>query len=151
MGTQRNYHTIDDGYDEPGFIAEVPRLFPALRFTYRPMLPEQRDFVLRQLNKLTPEQYSLRVCAEIAARVKSWNATGRAGAVVPINVASVRTLWGPLFDRLFAVISGDMASDVDPEASPEDQQRAADDAMQAGLQGLPPGIVEELKSLGNSK
>ena len=48
-------HIIPDGYNQPGYVAEFPRLHPELRFRYRPMLHTDRDRITGGLAGKSPD------------------------------------------------------------------------------------------------
>lgn len=141
-------HYISDGYEEDGYIAELPGLFPALRFKYRPMLVEARDTLAQALSSRRPSESHKALSAAMASRIVNWDASDATGKPLPIEPVTFQHLRPRLFDRLYAIVCGDSASDIDPKAAPQAQNAEAEAALQAAIEGRP---VSEVKREADEK
>lgn len=141
-------HFIPDGYEEPAYIAERPGVHKALRFAYRPMLVEARDTLAIAANKKPKESYHAILAAAMASRIVGWSASDPSGKPLPVTAASILGLRPLLFDRLYSIISGDSAGDIDPQETPEKVDEAAEAALQAAITGIP---VQQAKQEANAK
>lgn len=108
----------DDGYTLTRYIEGVPRMYGALRFTYRPV-PSIRRAKFRDGQKNESEEASLKYVANAAAqRIKEWNAVDLNGKPLPINMAGVLDLHPSLQVRLMNIVVYSIeGGDADPEAS----------------------------------
>jgi hypothetical protein len=143
-------HFIPDGYEEQGYIAERPRMFPALRFVYRPMIAEDRDVIITQSGRKPPAEYHKVLRAAMVSRMKEWNATDDKGQPLPISSTTLRNLRPRLFDRLYSIVSGDEPSDIDPASTPTQQNEAADAALEAAISGKPAPQAKQEADAKNS-
>lgn len=114
---------IDDGYTQDGFIAGVAGIHGPLKFTYRPMLPETRDRLLRSQQRDVAVGHK-EAREELAKSVVTWDLKDRAGTAVPKTAANIGRLRPLLQDKLFSIVAGQMASEQDPHSEPkaEDEQ-----------------------------
>lgn len=115
MSEQVNY--IDDDYLESGFIAAAPGFHGALEFEFRPLLAETRDKLQRaQLQDVEKGHKMAR--EELARALKKWNLVDRLGAAVPHVPANISRLRPMLQDKLYGIVTGQMASDVRQDQVP---------------------------------
>lgn len=130
---------IPDGYTEEGYIAEDVRLHGELRFSYRPMLAEDRDAIEKVARAGSAVQAHALYRKAVASRVTNWSEQDAHGVPVPINDANLKRMRPLLFDRLYNVVSGFRASDADPtrELTPEE----IDHELEAAITGQPVGDV----------
>lgn len=133
---------IPDGYTETGYIAEEPRVHGELRFTYRPMLAEERDGIDKACRNLTVAQQHANYRKVLVAKLKSWDMTDQKGNAAEITDANIRIMRPVLFDRLYNVVAGYRASDV--EKSGSDEGGNIDHLLEAASLGAPFGLVTEL-------
>ncbi len=130
MSEQVNF--IDDGYTEPGYIAAVPGFHGALEFEFRPLLAEIRDKLQRmQLNDVAKGHKEAR--EELARSLKDWNLTDRTGAKVKIAPANIARLRPMLQDKLYGILTGQMASDLKPEETPAASESEPAHEVEANL------------------
>ncbi len=127
--------TIQDGYQEPAYIAAVPGLHPELRIVYRPMLVAERDTIESSRAGKTAAMYRQVLAAAVANRLVSWSAVDADGKPLACDAATTARLRPALADKLYAVIAGDRASDPDPQAGTERQNQEADQALTAAIEG----------------
>jgi hypothetical protein len=121
----RNYIPAD-GYTLPGFVDAKPGFNEAVRFTYRPVTSEQQALYSAALSHVSdtptnPLHY--RKCVDIVyAHLVSWDIksdddTGE----MPISIAAIRRLSPEVFFRLYGIIYGMSATDIDPLWDDEQQ------------------------------
>ena len=131
---------ISDGYVFSGFVSRVPRLHPAVHFTFRQCTPEQRSTIfgrIRGSNDVEAERVS---AAVIAKQVIAWDLkrAGKDGKPedVPIDAASAGRIQPVLKTKLFEIVTGGMPSDPDPDR-PEDDPSDYGAQLEAALAGEP--------------
>jgi len=119
---------VDDGFDESAYIAESPGLHPAVRFTYRPLIASERSAWFRDMDR-KPDDRAQITADMLARKVQSWDLKDRSGAVAKIEPAQLLKLRPRLWDRMLAIVSGQDASDFDPQTGKAsqlfDQEKAA--------------------------
>ena len=134
------YH---DGYTELGYVAAVPRLHGALRFSYRPALVEERSQLVDAASRLKSQLYDRYLAAFVADRLLSWDVEDTDGNAVPITGASLLRLQPELFVKLHRIVLGSHASDLDPQWPSEAEDRLFDHATAAALNGQSIAEVRE--------
>lgn len=102
---------IEDGWTEAGYIAESPRMHPAVRFQFRPVLVSERSAIAREYDR-RPHEVAKVNAEHLARKLASWNLP------LPTTADNILRLRPRLFDRLLAVVFGNESSDLDPDASP---------------------------------
>jgi hypothetical protein len=107
---------LHDGYSCGGYVAEVPRLHEALVFAYRPATQQQRAAVHRALRDATDPKRAESLAAQaIVSQLIEWDLKrSDTKAAVPLTVESMLRVQPRLFDRLFAIVVGNEASDEKP-------------------------------------
>lgn len=139
---------LRDGYTEPGFIAAVAGLHGTLAFEYRPTLPEQQSDLISTADSLKAAAYD-RKCADfIAKHLVSWDLKDDKGQAVPVSAVNVLRLRPKLYNRLYHIVLGLGATDINPEWPDETKSEAAEVAFQSALTETAPGAV---KAEGNGK
>lgn len=123
---------IQDGMNEPGYIAERKGLFDAVRFTYRPMLHEERTGV-NQLIALGGIKGTRAIYSAIHKHVVEWDIKGPDGKTVELSLANVAKARPMLVEAFYNIISGWLPSDPDPTASPDAAGEETDISMAAWL------------------
>lgn len=118
----------DDGYTEVCYLDSLDRMYPAVRFNYRPIRVLDRIQIvdeLRELNRKARSQNAESLIAnEIASRVTSWEFLNSDGSVIegspePTKSAVLR-LKPSLFVRFAdVVIYGSDGGDMDPAEDPD--------------------------------
>lgn len=132
------FATIDDGYDEKGFIKAVEGLHPAIRFEMRRMTAEEQrrhQKTIRRLGDNDTEYFG--VAAEmIAGHVTWWDVRHfdrhlKDASALPITKdAILRKLKPEVIAKLVSILSGMTPSDLDPEW--ESKEDADEMAVAAG-------------------
>jgi hypothetical protein len=115
-----NNISTQDGYTEDGYLSEVPGIHEALRFTYRPMLLEERDVIDGRRGQIDAFSFAQLCVKHIKMRLRTWDNKGAPDAdgvrqVLPLTEENVRTLRPHLSDKLYLIVTGSRASDQDPE------------------------------------
>jgi hypothetical protein len=111
---------IADGYTRKGYIAAVPRLYPALRFTFRPALTAERARINRQIVDSKTDDIGEAIAArETARRVVNWDLTDCDDKPVPCDAEHLLRVQPSLNGRLYRVVMGFEAPDEDESERPE--------------------------------
>lgn len=150
-GNHRLSFVPDDGYTEEGFIKGTPGLHGDLRFTYRPFLVEERSKLLRELESLAQEKQDAIVAKTFTERLTHWNLKDQKGAVVSVSINIARRLKPSLFYRLWAILLGTDASDLDPEWASEQRTDLLESEIEANERPAPVGMVREIAAEKNSE
>lgn len=130
---------IPDGYTVHGYIAEVPRLYPALRFTYRPVLTQHRAIIFREIAKANDPNKEETIAAQAIARsVTGWDMKDAKGESVSLSTSSILRVQPKLLGRLFRIAMGDEAPDEDPNISATERDEKAGSDLAAALAGITP-------------
>lgn len=141
---------IPDGYTRPGRIAAVNELHGELNFTFRPMVPNERDDIYAVIRRFAddPRKYNEVISKAIADKVQEWDARDTNGKTYPITPRNAANLQPELFDKLYNVLMGTRASDP-----VEDQTEEEHGGYVASLMGTrtnkPPGDVQTEADAGN--
>ncbi len=147
-------HTLsfvpDDGYTEKGFIKSIPGLHGDLRFEYRPFLVEERSKLLSGFDKLEQEKQDVIVARTFSERITAWDLQGKDGEEIPICLHIARRLKPALFYRLWAIILGTDASDLDPEWSSEEKTDLLESEIEANEGPAPIDVKREIAAEKNS-
>ena len=120
---------ISDGYTEPGYIAAVDGMHGELRFTYRPMLPEEVDQIQAVLDQENVARSHEAIRGVLVRQVKTWS------DALPVTADSLRTIRPALWNRLYLIVSGRQPSDPDPTATPEQRSEWVANVLEAGKTG----------------
>lgn len=103
------HHFIDDGYTHEACLQESPGVHDQVVFTFRPIPHEQQALIAQAVARHTSAAAATELLAEvIAAHLTSWN--------LPSDITAnvVNSLAPPLFDKLYATITSQRASDPLP-------------------------------------
>jgi hypothetical protein len=114
------FKIINDGYTQPGYIAAVAGVHDALDFSYRPMLPEERDEFTR-LEGISAEAAHAYARQVLVNNVKTWNVVGDNDNTLPVNDESLKGFRGVLaeaYTKLLYIVAGWRASDPRPGKEP---------------------------------
>src|SRR5581483_448182 len=140
----------DDGYSEPFVILGVPRLYPRDEGRFRPMVLEQLIDYWRVSEKLNELQIRKLVATYLAAQIEEWDLKDAKGEVWPLTQASMMRVKHKLFGRLFRMVSGDEAPDLEPGKPAEIRDEDLEAAIEAAKTGRPLHEVREDRQRGNS-
>jgi hypothetical protein len=135
---------IHDGYTMHGYITAVPRLHSSLRFTFRPILSQNRAVILRQIASANDPRREESLAAQaIKAQLIDWNLTNHRGEPVPLEASHLLRVQPQLFSRLFRIVMGDEPSDEDPSVSDSVRDRDVESDLAAALAGVTPEETDE--------
>lgn len=139
---------IPDGYTLAGYIKGEDRLYPALRFQYRPMLVQDRSVIMRHMSKVLedPDEMELVGAKAIAARLVSWDLKN-VGKILPRTTDVILRMQPELEGKLFRIICGQLPSDIDPELDGLEKQEIAEQRIARALGGTVE--QEEVAQMGN--
>lgn len=142
---------IDDGYTLSGYFHEQPGLHPSVRLKYRPLTIDEDARAADALAKMTSKTSENDFLAQTIARhVIEWDLTV-AGRVVPLTAADIKRNVRPgLFSRIYMLIAGMKACDVDPLGNghaAEKQDEHID--AEAILSGTTPITIREERDTKN--
>ena len=135
---------ITDGYTEAGYIAAKEGLHGALRFQFRPMLPEQVDEIGAILDQENVARSHAAIRGVLVRQLVSWSEKA------DISAEALGQLRYALWNRIYLIVSGRQASDPDPEAPLEQQDEWLEDVIEAGKTGRTPGQARAERNAGNS-
>jgi hypothetical protein len=110
-------HVPNDGYTETAYIAEVPRLYPEVRITFRPLPNEKRTLISYQIDKKKDTDRPGHWNAVIAKQVLSWSLKDEKGDPLPTTDKLISRLKPALYTRIFGLIMGSDNGDEDPNGS----------------------------------
>lgn len=113
---------IPDGYTQRGYIEASEGKHGPLAFTFRPMLPEERDAVEEVLAIRPAREGSQVAAAAVAHALFEWDLRDENGCPLPVGLDCVRRLRPSLFDKLYAVVSGREPSDPPPQQTAAEEQ-----------------------------
>lgn len=129
---------IHDGYQDHGYIADVPGLHAALRFTYRPAVLEEISAYNRGADRLKDHELNKHAAKWAAGRIQDWDLTDGKGGLVPVAAEMLLRLRSPrLFYRLVGILIGNEPSDPDPAWSAEKAEQDGKDREAAEVAGKP--------------
>ena len=127
---------IHDGYTREAYIQPHPRLYPALRFTYRPVLAQDRAVIYRHIERTNDPRKEETIAAEFMRRqLLDWDVTNAGGEAVALEVTNILRLQPRLLTRLFRIVMGDESPDEEPEPAPLALQCDAERDARETLQG----------------
>lgn len=130
---------IHDGYTLHGYVAAMPRLYPELRFTYRPVLSQNRAVIFRQIASMDDPRREESIAAQaIKAQLIDWDLKNHKGEAVAVETAEILRVQPRLMNRLFRIVMGDEPSDEDPLAAAAERDAQIESDLSAALAGCSP-------------
>lgn len=106
---------IQDGYTERAYLQSVALLYGPVRFSFRPMLAEDRADYVERSSRLRPREQTLRAAEVIEHHVLEWDIRDGRDHVVPITSQNILRLHPNLFNRMLWVVTGTEPWDLDPQ------------------------------------
>jgi len=134
----------DDGYTEMAYIEAKLGMHGEFRFEYRPLLVEQRSLALRTMNELKDEEQDVVVAKKLASQLTSWSIDK------PVAYETVRRLHPAIFYRVWGIVLGTSASDLDPKWLDEKKKRDTELLVESAAVAAPVGVVREAHDEKNS-
>jgi hypothetical protein len=110
---------------------------------------EERSQLNEAARQLAPHLYDRHVAAFTADKLVAWNLTDGRHEPVPISAGALLRIHPDVFLKLNRIVLGWVASDADPEWSPENRQRAEEVQLAADLAGRTVGAVREEQDAKN--
>lgn len=116
---------INDGYTEKAYLSEVAGIHPEVRFKFRPMLIER----FLDMEEAFQREKSLKVKRQISAtyleeQLVEWDLRDDKDQVVSIKAPLLIRLKPLLYNKIFAIVVGDAATEQDPTW--DDEERTED-------------------------
>jgi len=142
MTNNLNY-TPDDGYTEPGYIKPVIGLHGEFRFRFRPMLTEEYSHLIAASDEMSGQAYDRKAADMMLGKLTEWNLSDGKGVLVPITQKTILRLKVALFNKLYKIITGTDATDIDPLWSDDITDTKADEEYESALSDRTPGEVRE--------
>jgi hypothetical protein len=140
---------LSDGYSEKAFLRGVPKLHGALRFTFRPVLAENRaDFVERN-GRLDAREQTRKAAELIKGQLVEWDLRTPKGEVVPVSTDAILRLHPRLLDRLLWVVTGVEPWDDDDGMPAADAAQLDADRREAVKTDTPFGDVRAARDAKN--
>lgn len=143
MGTD-----IKDGYTLDSYIEGIPRLYPSLRFSHRPIIYADQQAILDALNELRGRAHAKVACETIAKYVVRWDAKDRNGNPVKLIGEEINAnVEPPLIKRLANIVLRLSPSDPDPQA----EKPAGTEASLESILSDPPVASASLLEIADAK
>lgn len=133
-------NTIPDGYTAERFIQGVPGIYSDVRVKCRLMLHSERYVSSDAISRAKPAESSDIIVKFLCKYLKDWDLKGSDGSTVKIGFDTVRLIQPLLIERLYRVISGLDAGDLDPAKTTT--EREVNTALEALLEDKPAAVVE---------
>jgi hypothetical protein len=140
---------IPDGFTASIYLAEIPRVYEAVRARYRPLLAEDRAEFLAQEERLAPRQRERAGAKMLEAQLVDWDLHDDQGQPLPVKVDVILRLQPLLRRRLSLIVLGLDSGDEDDQADATTRQQRDQDLAEAQRQGRPVGDVADDRASGN--
>lgn len=143
---------INDGQTRSGYVQAVPRLYPAVRFKFRPVLARDRAVIVGRVSRGDDTEAEKVAAWLLATNIVEWDLRMGDGQTVPLETRHTKRLQPMLLQKLYLIVLGAVASDEDPEEVEEsfDELNAFERDMEAALKGEDVPTQEERRE-GNSE
>ena len=125
----------DDGYTEKAFLKGEPRLYDDFRFEFRPMRIEDKNTIVAAAQQMKPGERDGVLAKAMLPRIVSWDMKDGKGSTVKITHQKIMALKPKLFNRVFWIITGDEATDVDPLETAEERSELDQLRLDAAING----------------
>lgn len=133
MSTHQARAFIPDGYTEGGFIEGIKNVHEAVRFKYRPVLPEAVRALMHNYFEKTAKAQGDIVDETLKRQIVEWDLCDHSGEVLEVSINNLHRIKKPLKDRLFNIVTCFDGSDDDGEVSVNDDEPQLDfDEILAG-------------------
>jgi hypothetical protein len=125
----------NDGYTEDAYIEALPGFYGEFRFKFRPMLIEERAALFNQNDKLPPAEYERKCAAALSNKLVEWSLIDKAGKQVPVSAQNILRLKPNLNGRIFGIVLGTQATDIDPLWSESKKESSAEQKYESAITG----------------
>ena len=136
-------YTPEDGYTEPGFIRAEEGLHGDLRFLFRPLLVERQAAIVTSLETMKSGPKVRKIARVLAEQITDWSLIDGQRDPVPVTEATASRLKFSLFYRLWGIVLGTEATDIDPQWEQERTDEELAFQSQAAESETPVGQVKE--------
>ena len=109
---------ILDGRTEPGYVAALPGIHDALRFTFRRALGWENAQIRREPLGLKPKEAEYQWAKFIRAHLASWDARDAKDEMLPLSDDNVYALNPALQEAVLGIVMSQRASDPEPHEDP---------------------------------
>jgi hypothetical protein len=113
------------------------------------MLIEDQTKWMNKSSKLKDDVWTQNAATMLAERIKSWDIVDQDDKVLPLVVKHLLMIKPALFMRLYGIVLGTDASDVDPNWGDEEKLKIAMLHSKSIATGVNPGVVREVEDLKN--
>jgi hypothetical protein len=134
---------IEDGQTLDGYCAPIAGLHDGLSFTFRPILPEEQSEHIDARERFQGRKWAQYVAKFAAARLAVWSLSE------PPSPTKVLRLQPRLFGKLYGILLGTDASDINPAWPDQQKQEAADEELESALTGQSPAVVHDASTAKN--
>jgi hypothetical protein len=138
-----------DGYTRRGYIKAEENHYGSLAFTYRPALVEERDRITESLKQNPSNKSNEHIRGLLKKQLHDWDLVNDKDQPVEVNAENIRRLHPIVYDKLYLIVTGQIATDPLPQPD-EEQQHDFLLEMEALATGRAPGDVKAESDLGNS-
>lgn len=142
---------IDDGYTDIGFVAEIPRQMPSIRFQFRPALVEERAVAREKMEGRSVNEIEKITAMILVRHIVAWDLVNpRTSELVDISAKSLLMLKWPAFDALATqVLWGTRAPDFDPLSSIDRRLDQEEMLLESAVSGKPYADIQQENSVKN--
>lgn len=141
---------IPDGYTEGAYISEFSNVHEAVRFKFRPVLPEAVRALMHNYFDKTAKTQGDIVDQTLMRQLVEWDLCDHEGTTLQINIPNLRRIKKPLKDRLFNIVTGFDGSDTDENDTQVDQNDDSnlnfDELLSGDSDGVSNKMVEQAKN-----
>lgn len=116
-------HVPNDGYTEHGYIREIPRISPAVRFKFRPTPHEEFHSFQHDQRNAKKAQAAVLAASFLSGKIVEWDLKDEKDEPMPRSARSVLRLKEVLYERLLGIVTGLESSDEDPKAAQTDSEK----------------------------
>jgi hypothetical protein len=141
MTTALNYLT--DFCTRPGYVAAAQQLHGPLRFTFRPALTSERSRLAEVAGEMQPEAFDAHAATFLAGKLVRWDLQGDQGQPIAVSDEALLRLQPELFVKLYSVVLGASASDIDPDWHDDEREEHHAEVQRAEQTGRSIGEVRE--------
>ncbi|QDT41061.1 hypothetical protein Pan241w_11200 [Gimesia alba] len=142
---------IPDGYTEDGFIAESKGVHEAVRFKFRPVLPEAVRALMHNFYEKTAKAQSDIVNETLKRQLVEWDLCDLSDTPLKITTSNLCRIKKPLKDRLFNIVTCYEGSDddQDSDSQKEDEDLNFDELLSGESDGAKTPAEKQLEEVKN--
>lgn len=137
---------IPDGYTQTAYLAELPNMYPSVRFQFRPMLVMNQAIVNKELDMAGEDWQKRQTIAAkwIKQQVVNWDIKKPTGEDVDHNnVSEIIRLRPLLFQRIWNIVNGNDGGDLDESMADYDLHLRTERELACALTGSEPQEMDE--------